>query len=94
LNSTTQNAEAGYTAAIERVNSVLPNGGADQLKFLEGKIKRLENELASAFNDIKQKDQEISQFRRWHLQDRYMDGNEQAIEEFEKHKVKIDNIHE
>lgn len=38
----------------------MPNSGGsnaqENVKFLEGKVKRLENELSNAFQDIKTKD--------------------------------------
>lgn len=44
-----QNAGTGFAAALERVNVAMPNSGGsnaqENVKFLEGKIKRLENEL-------------------------------------------------
>jgi hypothetical protein len=47
-----QNAGTGYAAAMDRVNNAMPNSaisGQEMVKFLEGKVKKLEYELSNAF---------------------------------------------
>ena len=51
-------------------------GSGGDSKFLEGKLRKLEQELQKAMEDIRVKDSIISRFKDWQLADKYLSEDE------------------
>lgn len=70
------------------------SNGADQAKFLEGKVRKLEIELNKAFEDIRTKDQMINKFKEWQLADRYLAEDEVMRDAIENQRTKFTALHD
>lgn len=98
--------ENGGTSEKQRSRDELLAGGmssagfgrqgsqAQDSKFLEGKLKRLEEELKSAVDDIRSKDLIIKRFSDWQLGDKYLSEDETMRDIIEKSKNKNSSLHE
>ena len=56
---------------------------------MEGKVKRLENELNKALEEIRSKELIINRFKEWQLADKYLQDDEVLREAMENQKTKV-----
>jgi hypothetical protein len=67
---------------------------SDSVKFLEGKVRKLEQELSRALEDVRLKEQTIGKFRDWQLADRYLSEDAVLREEVERGHSRVREVHE
>lgn len=83
---------AGFQSATGQ-GSMGSQGGNDS-KFLEGKVKKLENELNKALEEIRSKELIINRFKEWQLADKYLAEDEVLRDAIENQKSKVTQVHE
>ena len=68
--------------------------GGNDSKFLEGKVKKLENELNKALEEIRSKELIINRFKEWQLADKYLAEDEVLRDAIENQRSKVTQVHE
>lgn len=63
-------------------------------KFLEGKIKKLEQELSNALEEIRSKDSVINKMKGWQLADTQFYEDDVLRDMVEKQRFKSKEVHE
>lgn len=83
----------GADRFVVPIQNAMGNSGGEN-KFTEGKLRKLEQELNKAVEEIRAKDAIINRFKEWQLADRYLSEDEVLREAIEKSKTRVNAVHD